>query len=212
MTLFLQRDGLRFSFSAGVVLLWAWPKESYCVLCFGSLNRMIIDSNHTTACIWNKFNGRASLLLSLFSSISFLWDASTSLVFQEKTGPCPSFWLLLSFSWQTEPKVSIEEAGRDTTHSEFMKDLTYHQSEGFQILPLCFLMILSLWWGIKDCSQGYRRQGEVCGRRHYTVSWSCSLIINDAADWAETINILIISTWALLREIWICTLKWIFSC
>lgn len=79
-----------------------------------------------------------------FSTISFLWDTATSLVFQEKTGPWPSLGLLLSFSWQTEPRVSIEEAGRDTTHSEFMKDLIYHQSEGFQILQLCFLMLLSL--------------------------------------------------------------------
>lgn len=93
----------------------------------------------------------------LFSTISFLWDASTSLVFWGKAGPCPSSWLLLLFSWQTVPRVSIEEAGKDTTHSEFVKDLIYHQSEGFQILQLCFLMLLSLWWGIKNSSQGYRR-------------------------------------------------------
>lgn len=80
----------------------------------------------------------------LFSTISFLWDASTSLIFQGKAGPCPSSWLLLFFSWQTVLRVSIEEAGKDTTHSEFVKDLIYHQSEGFQILQLCFLMLLSL--------------------------------------------------------------------
>ena len=64
----------------------------------------------------------------LFSTISFLWDASTSLIFQGKAGPCPSSWLLLFFSWQTVLRVSIEEAGKDTTHSEFVKDLIYHQS------------------------------------------------------------------------------------
>lgn len=79
-----------------------------------------------------------------FSTISFLLDASTSLVFQEKTGFCPSFLLLLPFSWQAELKVSIEEVGRDATHSEFMKDLIYHQSEDFQILWPCFLMLLGL--------------------------------------------------------------------
>jgi hypothetical protein len=63
---------------------------------------------------------------------------------KKKTGSYPSSWLLLSFSWQREPKVSIEEVGRDTTHSEFMKDLIYHQSESFQILQSCFLMLLGL--------------------------------------------------------------------
>lgn len=42
----------------------------------------------------------------LFSTISFLWDASTSLVFWGKAGPCPSSWLLLFFSWQTAPSFN----------------------------------------------------------------------------------------------------------
>jgi hypothetical protein len=52
--------------------------------------------------------------------------------------------LLLSFSWQTEPKVLIEEVGRGTTLSELTEDFIYHQSEGFQILQSCFPMLLGL--------------------------------------------------------------------
>lgn len=85
----------------------------------------------------------AAFSIFLFPT-SCLLAVSASLVFQEKTGSRPPFLLLLSLSWQTEPEVSIEEVGRDTTHSEFMKDLIYHQSEGFQILRPCFLMLLGL--------------------------------------------------------------------
>lgn len=151
-----------------------------------------------------------------FSPISFLLKTLTSLVFQEKkkkTGSCPSSRLLLSHSWQAQPEVSIEEVGRDTTHWESVKDLIYHQSESFQIFSPCFLMLLSLWWGIKDSSQGYGGPCESPLRRDWqnALQGVLELFINYKWYWgieggekrAETTDSIIISARALLREIWI---------
>lgn len=143
------------SFSPGVVPLWASPKEAYCAPGFDFLN-------HTNSCIWNECYGWASLYSTSFLNLIFyhlLFMVCFNLIsILGKSWTLPIILVVLFFSWQTVPRVSIEEAGKDTTHSEFVKDLIYHQSEGFQILQLCFLMLLSLWWGIKNSSQGYRRR------------------------------------------------------
>lgn len=85
-----------------------------------------------------------------FSPTSFLLKTLTSLVFQGKKEKKKNWILAIillvasHFLAGIALGVSIEEVGRDTTHSESVKDLIYHQSESFQILQPCFLMLFSL--------------------------------------------------------------------